>query len=381
MKKIIVNKSEKIMLASSFSVILLTVLLLSNTVVQPKLSSTTSNSLKVYLNIDVYDVNGVLKDSRYKPDDLAMNNFGLWVSSLVTSPDIAVTATFTRESAGSDAVGVRHSYIYGFTRGLSGTDGGFIAVGTGTTSPTITNNDLEAEVFTKVEVGDSTYSNGNVTIIGTVPCTSSQNITEAGFYMQNGITNYNYLMFRDTFSDITVVDTDTIVITYTLMLSNEFTDNFGKILCGMLSSIDANEPTKNYTLSDVDGNSITVNYASGEGASPTTWVFDTTYGVSPMVGIGIGTGTTAPDHSDYSLETQVETITSMVRPSYDGGNVTVTAVHVTTGSRAITEVGLFMYVRTTGGDPEQVLLWHDTFTAENVGSGEAVSTTMFMSVT
>ena len=380
------NTTEKTIMAFSVSLILISVLLL-NSLVQSSITKAdgqvfSSSNFKVNLNIDVYGSDGALKSSKLKEDDLVLDNFGELLRAMFKNVDGYVSTTasdFIRDSGAGTAMNVRYLEVIGFWEGQSGDDGAFIGIGTGTTTPLVSDYTLEAEVETRNEVGDSVYSDGNVTISTSIACTGTANITEAGLYLQDGTNNYSWMLFRDTFGTVAVVNGDSIVITYTIMLSTEFTDNFGKILAGMLSGITDNEATKTYSLTDVDGNSITVNYASGEATEPVNWVFDMTGMGTPLVGIGIGTGTTSPARADYALETQVEAITGVTALTYNGGNCSLSSVHVTSASRAITETGLFMFVRASGGVSEQILLWHDTFTAENVGDGEAITTTLQMS--
>ena len=375
-KNLELNKIEKTTLLASLMLLTITIAMASNSfyINLKNNNQLQEKNMQVCLQLDAYDSEGNLRESRTKEDDLVLDNFGMLLSSILQDINVNFYKYFTKTIDTQVAVFVRHTEVNGFWEGVSSTDGGQIGIGTGTTTPTVSDYNLETQVEGWTDVGDPVYSDGNITISASITISENNNITESAFMMEEGVTSAWVVMFHDTFNMVSVYNGDSIVVTYTIMLSEEFTDNFGRLFAGLLGGIDDNEASKTVWLIDVDSNNVTVITRSGVATEPLHWALDVSLDV-PVCGIKIGTGESALNRENIDLETQVESIACVGSSSYYGGNVTISSVFIASASRAITEAGLFLEVRDNGGTSRQVLLWRDIFSAENIVDGEAITIT------
>ena len=369
------NKLEKTTLLASLMLLTITITMASNVIyINLNNNQLQEKNLKVCLQLDVYDSEGNLRESRTKEDDLVLNNFGVLFSSILKDVTGVYTKSFVKTTGGAATVYIRYAEIMGFWEGIADTDCGQIGIGTGTTTPTVSDYNLETQVEGWTDAGDPAYSNGNITMSASISISENNEITEAAFMMEDGQNTALVVMFHDTFNAVSVTNGDSLVATYTLVLAEEFTDNFGRLFAGLLGGIDNEESSKTVWVIDVDSNNVTVITRSGETTEPMHYALDMALDV-PVCGIKIGTGTTAVDRTDIDIETQVESIASVGSSSYYGGNVTMSSVFIASASRAVTEAGLFLEVRDNGGTSRQILLWRDVFSAENIVDGEAITIT------
>jgi len=392
MKKIELNRKEKsVVITSAFILVLAfsifaTTFNLSAEVQAYEPTINLGQSFDTVLKVTVKDKDGNIKDERLKVGDLVLTNLAevfraVFSDIEITNDVVYASATYLKDE---DAAG-HNGYVKGPTPSTTYYSGLFgqysnvyprtmLAVGTGATAPNIGNVDLQNEVFTKEFIeADAVYSNGNVTFYGTVPCTSSQTITEAGIYKYlyagNGNIDY-YLMLRDTFAGVSVVNEDTITLSYTLILGEGYTDNFGKILAVFF----VRYQTSSYTLALTDDSGGSFNaYVHG---GDSNWLFDTGSGTDQAT-MKIGTGTTSPDKSDYDVETQVESYSDALNnPIYENNiNYTTSATWQVTDDRQITEAGFFLQGKDTGGTDHYFMLFRDTFTMAAVTNGREIAVT------
>lgn len=392
MKKIELNKTEKILAISSILLLVLTFSIYATTftlsaqVQNYEAKMDLGSAFDTILEVTVKDKDGNIKDSRLKVGDLVLTNMAEVFRAVIKDVEVYNDYVYTSSAYFKDENAVGDSaYVKGpsssntYYGGLVGSYGGVypqtkLAVGTGATAPNVGDVDLQNEVFTKEYIeADAVYSNGNVTFYGTIPCTSSETITEAGIYKYvyagSGDTFY-YMMLRDTFAGVSVVNEDTITLSYTLVLGEGYTDNFGKIL----EAFFVRYQTSTYTISltDDSGGSFSA-YLHG---ADSNWLFDTGSG-SDQATMKIGTGTTSPARSDYNVETQVESYSdASVDPIYENSiNYTTQATWLVTDDRQITEAGFFLQGKDTGGSDHYFMLFRDTFTMSAVSSGREISVT------
>lgn len=353
-----------------------------------------SNAFDTILEVTVRDKDGNIKDTRLKVGDLILTNFaeafrGV-ISDITTSGETKyVTATYFKDEGGTTRSAVVKSAFTSST-GQSGFWGQestlypntALAVGTGTNSPVVGNTDLQTEVESKNLIQtDAVYASGNVTFYGTVPITDTHTITEAGVYRRLAASStYNYYLFiRDTFSGISVVASDTVTLSYTLVLGDGFTDNFGEILASFFPK----NAVSSQTLSLTDDTGASFNtYIYGYQTNQ--WLFDTDVGTVGAF-MRIGEGTTSPTRSDFDVETQVEgdaeTDTS---PIYENNiNYTTQATWQVTADRDVTEVGYFLRTKSTAGVNTDYMIYRDTFTLTPITIGReiTVSFKMYYNVT
>lgn len=393
MKKIELNKTEKSLVIASAFILILTVSIYATTLslsaevqkYEPEIN--LGQSFDTVLEVTVKDKDGNVKDHRLKVGDLVLTNVAEIFRATFTDTETVNQIIYTSSSYFKDEDAVGHnaqvkasSSTATYMSGIWGLYSSYycrtsLAVGTGATAPNVGDTDLVGEVFTKELIeDDAVYSNGNVTFYGTVPCTSSETITEAGIYKYlyagSGQIDY-YLMLRDTFAGVSVVDEDTITLSYTLILGEGYTDNFGKILACLFIRYQTSS-SYSITLTDDSGGSFST-YILGDQSN---WIFDTGAGTDMAV-MKIGTGTTSPARDDYNVETQVESYSdASTNPIYENNiNYTTQATWQVTDDRQITEAGFFLQGKDTGGSDHYFLLFRDTFTMAAVTNGREISVT------
>ena len=377
--KLNLNKTEKITVCVSFALLLVSSLLFSGLLkieTSKPFVGLDENGLQVTLNVKVYDANGNLKAEMCKDDDLVLSNFGNLLAGVFEDLDgngNYPPDSFTETDSTTSNILCRYTEVVAFWEPPgSGISGGHIGIGNGTNAPAISDYNLQTQILAWEEVGDPTYSTGNVSLSATFTSDDSYNITEAGFLMKTD-TELLILMFRDTFNAVEVVATDTVTVTYVIMLSSGFTDNFGNFLTGLLGSITTGEASKTFWM--VDENEVNATYISRSGivTEPLHWFLDGNLG-SPIGAIKIGIGTTATARDDFNLQTVVEVTRTVNAPTYTGGDVTITCNHILSDDRDITEAGFFLKSRDNAGNIRSILMWRDVFSAESFNDGDVVNT-------
>jgi hypothetical protein len=369
------NKSEKTLMAVSTIILVLSGALLVNAlylnnhsthnIVIDALQKDIKN-IRTVLQVDVYDVEGNLRESRLKDDDLILDNFGNWMSGWFEDAT-NVGKTLKRTSGSTTSVGVK-STSPSFCWTANYDVGAMAGVGTGTTAPTTGDYDLETQIGDWTKINNPTYADGNITFGCSIQSPTAQDITEAGVIWTYSDQSIQFLVLRDTFSAVSTGEGESITLTYTIVLGSGFTDNFGNILAQCFEYTEDSTNDDYIYLIDYGNVNRTcrVQYDDNVGVfrvPPTR----------PSTGIWIGTGTTAPDRSDYHLVTPVESLFGVSEPSWntgDGGNATVSATIRVTANREITEAGFYQRTYATDSTSILVLLWRTTFAAESIASGE-----------
>lgn len=152
---------------------------------------------------------------------------------------------------------------------------------------------------------------------------------------------------------------------------------WGAVFTGNVSPVDA-------ALVDDGGNNRSVRvHVAGVN---TNTVADSGSGTGNKGGyIGIGTGTTAPARTDYSLETQVESYTAPTAgyPTWDSasGNVTISASIPITNTRTITEACLSARWVDTSGSVYYFTMFRDTWAGTSTVSGDTMVITYIHQLT
>ncbi|MBI2938106.1 MAG: hypothetical protein HYY22_07870 [Thaumarchaeota archaeon] len=258
----------------------------------------------------------------------------------------------------------------------SGAKHSYIQIGTGNTAPTRNDKSIQTSAETAVEISAPSYSSGNISFSASIAITGTKDITESVMYSTYeewvGNTNKAFVMFRDTFSPISVVNGDSVTVTYYLSLTNtSFTDTFGEILAYVWTGTGSSGSLSATGLTDITNTAQTAYVYS---TAQTNVMFDTGSAGSNIL-LQIGTGNTAATRADYVIQTPVETAVGTSVPSYSNGNVSLSGVVTTTASRSVTEAGLYIEVKNTAGTDVQLMLWRAVFSAVAVPSGGQITVT------
>ena len=153
-------------------------------------------------------------------------------------------------------------------------------------------------------------------------------------------------------------------------------NNFMNFLQSWLSYETPTSAASTFTMTDTAGASLTlVGRDSGATAGTCSWACELT--TQPYEGgyIGVGTGTTAPQRTDYKLGAQYQNLVTVNTPSYDPttGNIAF-GVGIIAGTAAtISEAGFFEYWWTTANTQYYFMMFHDTFTPISVAAGSTIS--------
>jgi hypothetical protein len=141
-------------------------------------------SMKGELTIDRFDVNGQLIEKRKIPNMIVSTGKNLMISRLLGTTDGVMT---------------------------------HMAVGTGTTSPTISDTALQTALSARIALTSATQVTNTVTYVGTFDAgVSTGAITEAGIF--NALTS-GTMLCRTTFPVVNKAAGDSIVITWVITLS------------------------------------------------------------------------------------------------------------------------------------------------------------------
>jgi len=192
--------------------------------------------LKAELRIEVRDKHGKVVEVREKESDLILDNFKLMLATLMT-PEEMIAEGADRSETLVDYGGTARSVpiwanklissgqglsFTGFHRSPDSLIGVRIIVGTSTVSPTRADYALGAAVAT----GSPTRSVGAdyISWAVSITLTTAADIAEAGMSIFVNVAStaatlwYQFLLFRDTFTPVSVPAGGTISVTYTLTL-------------------------------------------------------------------------------------------------------------------------------------------------------------------
>jgi len=381
------NKTEKAVIVASFFIFLLAGSLLANMVLSKQAEDTLvishdidlGSAFDTILDVTVTDKDGTVKATRQKVGDLVLTNFAYIIGGVFKNPAAlggSVEAiTGVKQSTGSS--------VYPTLKSTTTTSGGiwglyptsyyrrtYLAVGTGTNTPSVSDYVLQTEVESKTMIAaDGSYASGNVTFYGAVTMTASRTITEAGIYAYMYIGSGIYiLLLRDTFAGISVVSTDTVTVSYTLMISAGFTNNFGTLLAAFFPRYATSTMTAQFQ--DTAGSSFTTNTI---GDAVNNCLFDTN-AAGPWACARIGTSSTAPSLSDYELVSPVESAVIAAEPITEASiNFSVSSTIQVTADRTLYEAGFYTRGKDSSGSDRLIMLIRDTFDATLVSNGRQVT--------
>ena len=388
MNKKLFTLTFSIILLSSFFAGLLGIIMVSQ--------ETPLNSLKnlsVTLEIKQYRKGQLIRMVTEK-DDMILENFALFMEAFLTNPTAEVKATLHDGGGGGTEITVWSDDIsksigMAYESGGPSSLAGKIGIGEGDTAATRSDYWLESEYAEKEAT--ATYSSGVITIVSSIPITDTKTITEAIFFVtwwssgEDGSRNYAF--FRDVFTGVNVNDGDTLSLTYYLNLNNSgFTDQFGKLLAAIFSTIsNAEGSLRTVQLTDITNNNrwFTV-YGNTLSGSPFAYWFGSSVDYSGSysgVFVAIGTGTTANGRALYKLATYntENVITSQEHyddPTlelYEYSTVTVSA------TATISEAGVYRLWSWCSGPSSgsisfgNVMLWRLTFAGVSVPTSQTIS--------
>lgn len=296
---------------------------------------------------------GVVIDSRYKEEDLILNNFWKLLGLIMNAGDSDGLTTFV------DSSNVQRtqklwgtSPSYGFGNVVTGGDGGYGQFGTGTTAPAVTDYVVQIPLLTpRAITGIPAYSNGNITFSYNNTLTGNANVAESVIYIKSAYTSgisVNFAVMRDTFTPIAGLTNDIMKFDYTIMLgSTGLTDNFGKLLAGYFREIPSG--SQQVTLTDTLGisrlTSIRINIITN------AYLFDNVNQQIRFGGAIVGTGTTAFSLSDYKLDVPIGEYTQCSSVLFFESNKPAICTDVSVDvATTLKEVGYYLTGYTTAGE-------------------------------
>lgn len=334
-------------------------------------------SIKVGYKIELQDgETGEVKDTRECMDDLPTENLAQLIKGIMLTNFESGTSIY--QYFRNDVNTVLQTYFFRDTGGgdpwnTGGTQdymGGWIYVGNGTDSPSYTDYNM-ATYVTKNYASSSTYSYPNVTVSGTVqiPYDQGVGISEAGLAIKYvyASSGYTCLYFRDTFTPIAANQYDNLVVTYYFQLGDtSFTDNFGKILAECFLPVRYGV-TYGFSLTDVAGSASTFNL--WDNSVTVFHMMDSDTGSNENVGVRVGTGTAAENHTDYTLDNDVTgslqgfDFAPALDVSGNNWNITSTVSFQLASSYSITEACVNAKYMSNSGAIKEIMLWRNVFSA------------------
>ena len=343
------------------------------------------NKLSPELTVRVYDSMGNLKTVIVKEDDLVLNNFKLWLSAWLGTTTASATASTNtlKDTSNQDRVVTGKkwstSYIYTWCDSASGTGnkGGIMALGTGTTAPTVSDYGCETiyGAFVNLDTTAPVYNSttGEIVVVNTFSITDTVSISEVvlGYnWVGPSTTAYSFALFRDTFSPISVENGDTVAIAYVIDLDDTgFTNNFGVILAEVFRSVADGTTSTSKTIVDKTGTNKALECYDDDTEYVPALTIRTANPVSSW--INVGTSSTATSRSHYALVSEVEDISGGVVTHVISGDVWVQGNVYCAEARTITEAGYFCYIG--DGNPSPFMLFRDTFAGVSVDAEEWVN--------
>ena len=358
------------------------------------------NQMNVALNIKVLNPDGKVAANYSYPHDIITNQFikflaGMWGyngngAACPSANNVGSGTSVSMCGGTGQAYSPFISAYYGSVNTAYVTnDGGYIGIGTGTTTVARADYKLQTQVGSWAPVTTPTISGNSVTVVASITLTSPATISEAGFAEQLGAcyqascplggTTYMFLFFHDTFAGFAVGTDQTVQIQYTLNLPSGSNQNLVAWLASSMQYVSTSSTFFNIGAM-VDSTGTT--HVTG---SLAWWVQDTSSGSSSFVSdpampsIEVGTSNTAPATTDYQLNAQVGSAAAIVTETTDLTN----SLFLDQGpiplssSYTIQEIGFFY-----NGESNEViynqgslhfLLFHNTIAAVAIPSGNAIT--------
>ena len=165
------------------------------------------NQMNVALNIKVLNPDGTVATNYSYPHDIITNQFinflaGMWASNGYGVPcplanNVASGASVSMCDQGAGYSPFVAEYYGSVNTYFVGDDGGYIAIGTGTTTVARTDYKLQTQVGSWSPVTTPTISGNSVTVVASITLTSPQTISEAGFAEQLGSTYQGSALYAD----------------------------------------------------------------------------------------------------------------------------------------------------------------------------------------
>lgn len=302
------------------------------------------------LNISVYNSDGILKATRLKEDDLLLDNFrNFFIAFFDSATSKTVDLKDTSNTARTIVVHKTSSTTtntWSDSASGSTTKGGIMGIGSGTNAPTQTDYALQTIYGSLADV-PNTYptwdvATGNVTIQKSFAITGTITITEAVLGVRwipsSGTTSYDIMMFRDTFTGISCVNGDTVVVTYKINLSVSYNRNFGILLSNIFYNV-ADAGTKQDTLYSITATPISMIFYYY--TSATTGIFNC--GGAYAVYIAHGTGSTAESRSHATLTTLTDSLSVITSITISGSDIVAVGDILCGANRALRENMIMSY--------------------------------------
>ena len=342
--------------------------------------------VSVGLNIKVLDNNGSLVRDITHPNDLILNNFIHWwaIMTLGTSESM----TTDGNSAGNVGDTLYTSYgsgagnFYNFG-GVTPGYGGYIGIGTGTTTPARTDYALTTKVGSYSAVDSAIYIQGaqTITFASGFTLTSGATISEAGYFTRADSGSY-YMLFHDTFTGIAVSADQSVQIQYTLNLPATTMVNLAVYLAAALQSCQASAESatcyNEYAMTTTSGAAVNAGtlamfgdyYCGYECYCPSLACLASDY-------LLVGTGS-AVAITDHILDSQVGPTTTSETTTVDMTNYKVLAlatIPLTTGY-TISESGLYVtstVAMSTSPGNYQFMFAHNSFSGAAVPASSSIT--------
>jgi len=330
--------------------------------------------IKVGYKIEVIDGDtGELKDTRQCEDDLPTANFANLIEGIFLDNFDDDEVVYASLRTTNDQLLTTYHWRAPAAPSIFRTDyddhmGGWIYIGNGTNSPSYNDYTLDTYVA-KGYTTSSVYSYPNVTVTSTVtvPYDQGVGISEAGLFakMNFGTTDYDILMFRDTFTPVAANALDNLVVTYYFQLGGtSLTDNFGEIMAELFEE-KALDSSPTFSMTDITGSSGSFSLWTQTG----TCMLLSASNTDNNVGVRVGTSTAAEGSGNYTLGNDVsgglKGFTNVVDPTLDvygnNWNITAAATFQMSSSYTITEACVNVLYRNTGGTYKEIMIWRNTF--------------------
>jgi hypothetical protein len=326
------------------------------------------NDVNLALNVTVRDPSGKVIASVYQPHDLITNNFyylmlyPFLLSGYPSSWDVVNTAGTSESVCYSGCTTTLSSYV---------TIPPLLAIGSGTTAPTVTDYKLTTLVTNMpTPATPQTYYGSNsitLTVSSTAVLTTATTISEAGYEIKLNDGNY-VLIAHDTFTGVSVPANGAITIAYQWTFGDPnqvWMVNFMNWMVGVVGAYTTCVGTSFNTCYNGYNN---VEYTSTSGSTGAQGASVTNQG-NYIFSLCVGTGTTAPAWTQYNLVSQVGSCVSVSNPAYSAGSNTayISASISIPSSSTITEVGL---------ESHSILYLRSTFSGIVVSAGQSVTITI-----
>ena len=322
--------------------------------------------LSPILNVTVLDKDGNLKAQQIKEDDLIMANFLQFFTALLWDSNGATRTTTMYDNGGT----LRTIYIYGdevtfFNEFFTVDAGGYIGIGNGTTAPTRSDYSLESIQESIVVPSTPGYLSGLVAISASWSVTSNYSVSEVAFFEKwiSSTDPYYFMIMRDTFTPISVVEGDQVFCSYNIWLNNTgFTDNFGKFLAGIFQNT---QTDKTMSFTDVTGVNRTFYVYSDHLTAKNAQL---NYATDSRIYFAMGENDTV-GRTQYQLGAMIGSYVGASQPTHNNTAVILSASQTMPGTYDIDTAGLFVQWADTGSTPRIIMFWKLNFTAVSVYDG------------